>query len=421
MGYWIGMGGTCEQAPPCLSNPISQSYTNRMKISIIGAGIAGLTTAISLRKFRPDIQLEIFESCADIKAAGAGLGLGANAVAAFDHIGIKPQVLAVSNVLDGFRILDAKGRLITQTNNIAINLQLHTVSNFTVHRADLQQVLLAQLSDDMPIYLNKRVWDFRSNGIGVDIRFADGTHAATDYVIAADGIHSVFREKLLPDSKIRFAGYTCWRGVVEGKALQGMKPATSLPANSASETWGLGKRFGIVPLTDGRIYWFACVNAPRPKDQRFAAVGKKELLKIFDGFHAPVQEIIASTEPNSILWNDIIDFAPVKQFAFKRVLLLGDAGHATTPNMGQGACQAIEGAAILGSILAKATDIEAAFRDFEQVRLKRTSWVVNRSWQLGKIAQLRNPFLAGFRNSLMRLVPESVNERQVRDLLAVRF
>jgi 2-polyprenyl-6-methoxyphenol hydroxylase-like FAD-dependent oxidoreductase len=415
------MGGITEPMPPCLTSQIWQSYTYFMKISIIGAGIAGLTTAISLRKFRPDIQLEIFEGSAQMKAVGAGLGLGANAVAAFDHIGIKPEVLAVSNVLDGFRILDAKGRLITQTNNIAINRNLQTISNFTVHRADLQQVLLAQLQEDIPVHLNRRVWDFRSNGIGVDIRFADGTHANTDYAIATDGIHSVFREKLLPNSKIRFAGYTCWRGVVDGKTLKGLNPAGAIRANSASETWGLGKRFGMVPLPDDRIYWFACVNAPKAKDERFAAVGKKELLKIFDGFHSPVQEIIAATDPGSILWNDIIDFAPVKQFAFKRVLLLGDAGHATTPNMGQGACQAIEGAAILGSIMAKCPDTEAAFRDFEQVRLKRTSWIVNRSWQLGKIAQLRNPILAGLRNSLMRLVPDSVNERQVRDLLAVHF
>ncbi len=392
-----------------------------MKISIIGAGIGGLTTAIALRKYRPDLDLEIFEGSPELKAAGAGLALAANAVAAFDQIGVKDEVLAVSNVLEGFRVLDPKGRLITQTNNIAINHNLQTISNFSVHRADLQRVLLAQIPD-VQVHLNKRVWDFRSDGNCEHIRFADGSETSTDYVIAADGIHSVFREKLLPQSKIRYAGYTCWRGVTSGhKDLPGFENLPSLNPKTASETWGLGKRFGIVPLTSGRVYWFACLNAPKQKDERFAAVGKTELLEIFRDFHAPVPEIIGATEPGKILWNDIIDFSPVEKFAFGRVLLLGDAAHATTPNMGQGACQAIEDAAVLGKMMAKISDPKAAFRDFEQVRLKRTSFIVNRSWQLGKIAQLNNPILATLRNSILRLMPESMNERQVKTLLEVEF
>ncbi len=384
-----------------------------MKISIIGAGIGGLTTAIALRKYRPDIELEIIEGSPELKAAGAGLALAANAIVAFDHIGVKQQVLAVSNVLEAFRILDAKGRVISQTNNIAINRNLETISNFSVHRADLHRVLLAQIPD-VPVLLNRKVWDFRSNGNGEDIRFADSSTTATDYVVAADGIHSIFREKLLPKSKLRYAGYTCWRGITD-------RLPTNFDQKAASESWGLGKRFGIVPLTDGRIYWFACLNVPKEKDEGCAAMGKKELLETFHGFHAPVSEIIGMTEPDKILWNDILDFAPVERFAFGRVLLLGDAAHATTPNLGQGACQAIEDAAVLGKLLTKHQLPEVAFKAFEQIRKERTRLIVNRSWQLGKVAQLSNPLLAGLRNFAMRLVPESVNERQVKALLDVEF
>ncbi|MBK8565851.1 MAG: FAD-dependent monooxygenase [Saprospiraceae bacterium] len=395
-----------------------------MKISIIGAGIAGLTTAIALRKYRPDLELEIFEASPELKAVGAGLALGANAVMAFEQIGVKNEVLAVSNVLEHFEILDGTGRVITKSDNLAINRNLQTVSNFAVHRADLQRVLLAQIFG-LPVRLNKKVWDFRQDGEGVHIRFADGSETRTDYVIATDGIHSVFREKLLPQSKIRYAGYTCWRGVAEVAtqdfpSLKNLE-SLSLKLTGASETWGLGKRFGIVPLTEERIYWFACLNAATPKDARFAAFGKKELLDTFGDLHAPIHDIIAMTDPKKILWNDIIDFPPVHRFAFNRVLLLGDAAHATTPNMGQGACQAIEGAAILGKTLAGAADMEAAFKVFEQKRLKRTALIVNRSWSLGKIAQLENPLAVGFRNFAFRLVPDSMNERQVQALLDVDF
>ncbi|MCF8245861.1 MAG: FAD-dependent monooxygenase [Saprospiraceae bacterium] len=392
-----------------------------MKITIIGAGIAGLTVAISLRKFRPDLELEIYEGSPELRAAGAGLALGANAILGFDHIGVKTEVLAASNVLECFKILDPKGRVITQSDNLVINRNLQTISNFAVHRADLQQVLLAQLPG-VAINLCKRVWDFRQVENEVQICFADGSSTRSDYVVATDGIHSIFRKKLLPESKIRFAGYTCWRGVVGGgedlpsfKNLRGLNPAT------ASETWGLGKRFGIVPLPNDRIYWFACLNSPKAKEERFAAFGKQELLENFGELHAPIPEIIQLTDPSKILWNDILDFSPVKNFAFDRVLLLGDAAHATTPNMGQGACQAIEGAVILGKTLAKIADPQAAFQAFEQVRLKRTALIVNRSWQLGKLAQLANPVLAALRNGVFRLVPDQMNERQVKELLDVEF
>ncbi len=383
-----------------------------MKITIIGAGIAGLSTAIAIRKYRPDIELEIFEASPELKAVGAGLALAANAVMAFDQMGVKDAVLAVSNVLEHFEILDATGRVITKSDNLAINRNLQTVSNFAVHRADLQRALVAQLPG-VPIQFGKKVSSFEQTGAGVSIRFAEGTETKTDYVVATDGIHSIFREKLLPQSKIRYAGYTCWRGVTPDLSRLGL--------TGASETWGLGKRFGIVPLTEGRVYWFACLNAPSQRDERMAAFGKREILASFGDLHKPIYDIIAATDADRILWNDIIDFAPVNQFAFDRVLLLGDAAHATTPNMGQGACQAIEGAAKLGKTIAQHSEITAAFKLFEQKRLKRTALIVNRSWTLGKLAQLENPILSKIRDFAFRMVPDRMNERQVRALLDVEI
>jgi 2-polyprenyl-6-methoxyphenol hydroxylase-like FAD-dependent oxidoreductase len=384
-----------------------------MNITIIGAGIGGLSAAIAIRKNLPAATIEIFEASSELKAVGAGLGLAANAVLAFDQLGIKDKVLAQSKVIERLKILDKKGRTLTETDNMALNRAFDTVSNFTVHRAALQEVLLSELKN-VRIHYGKKVRSFTQHNGSVELEFTDGSIHTATYVIAADGIHSVFRKQLLPGSAIRFAGYTCWRGVT-----------SEIPASHqqhiATETWAEGKRFGIVTLKDNRIYWFACINAPGMKVLRFADYTREDLLQSFSGFHAPVCELIRSTPEEDIIWNDIIDFKPVSRFAFGNILLLGDAAHATTPNMGQGACQAIEDAAVLGNLLRRHHDIGEAFRVFEQKRLKRTAFIVNRSWQIGKMAQLGNPLLSAIRNALMKLVPASAGLRQIRQVLDVHF
>jgi 2-polyprenyl-6-methoxyphenol hydroxylase-like FAD-dependent oxidoreductase len=384
-----------------------------MKISIIGAGIGGLSTALALKKYRPDIEVEIFESSFELKDIGAGLALAANAVIAFERLGIKEKVLAVSNILKRFQILTKKGNVINETDNLAVNKALNTISSFSIHRADLQKILIKETSD-IKLNLNKRATSFSSFNSKVSIEFADDAHIETEFVIAADGIRSVFRHHLIPNSAIRFAGYTCWRGVTD-----------NLPSNVdpslATETWDKGKRFGIVPLFGDHIYWFACINSTVIQNKYFSSFKKEELVEKFQDFHDPVREVINLTNSKNILWNDIIDFKPVNHFAFDNILLLGDAAHAATPNMGQGACQAIEDAVILGKTLQKISDIREAFKVYEQKRIKRTTFVVNRSWQLGKIAQLDNPVLAGLRNIIFRLIPKSMSKRQIAEILNVDF
>ncbi len=384
-----------------------------MKIAIIGAGIGGLTTAITLKKYRPDLEIDVYESSPALEAVGAGLMLAANAVLAFEQLDMKDKVLAVGHIIEKFQILDKKGRLITETDNIAVNRTFHTINNFSVHRADLQRILLNEI-EDTRLHLNKKVDTFASDHTKVNVRFQDETSVEADFVVATDGIHSVFRRNLLPDVPLRFAGYTCWRGITH-----------RLPSNFdvlvASETWGEGKRFGIVPLADGRIYWFACLNASQAKDEQFARFTQEQLMQSFEHFHAPISEILTLTDPKDILWNDIIDFKPLDRFAFDSVLLLGDAAHTTTPNMGQGACQAIEGAVILGKTLQQTSDIAMGFKAFEEKRIQRTKFIVDRSYQIGKIAQLSNPLLTRARDFAFRLIPAKANERQIKKILDVRF
>jgi 2-polyprenyl-6-methoxyphenol hydroxylase-like FAD-dependent oxidoreductase len=381
-----------------------------MKIAIIGGGIGGLTLAIALQ--RKGFAPTVYEQAPELKMIGAGLGLSGNAIKAFSEIGIAESVLMSGTILKRMAIKDAKGRILNETNSEAISKQYGIADNFSVHRADLHDVLLQHVNANN-LSLGKVCIDFKQTSSGIKLFFQEGTSAEADYVIASDGIHSVFRKKLLPNSLPRYAGYTCWRAVIE------YAPA-NFDRDQTSETWGPGARFGIVPLSHNRLYWFATLNA-KPQDQKLKSYTTKDLLKQFQFFHHPIPEIISNTKEEQLIWSDINDLEPINQFAFNNILLLGDAAHATTPNMGQGACMAIEDAATLANSMERIKNVEGAFRQFEKKRIERTTKIVNTSWKLGKISQLTNPLLMSLRNVAIRATPSRVAAKQIKFLQDVSF
>jgi 2-polyprenyl-6-methoxyphenol hydroxylase-like FAD-dependent oxidoreductase len=161
------------------------------------------------------------------------------------------------------------------------------------------------------------------------------------------------------------------------------------------------------------------LNAP-PNDPAMRRTKRKELKEIFSGFHFPIPQLLDMTGDDQIIWNDIIDLKPIARFAFDRIVLVGDAAHATTPNLGQGACMAIEDAATLANALTLYEPKEA-FRRFEKFRIRRTTQIVNQSWNLGRIAQLENPLIMKIRNAAFRLLPESAIHKQLGQLYSVSF
>lgn len=381
--------------------------SNTKQFTILGGGIAGLTAAIALKRL--GIRAEVFEAAPVIKPVGAGLVLAANAIKGYVKLGIAEKIIARGRLLPTLSILDARGRRIAHADANAI-AQKYGLHNFAIHRPELHEALLAEL-DPEQVHVSKSALRVEQNGDKATLYFQDGSSHETDYLIVADGIHSPIRRQLAPGSTPRYAGYTCWRGVIDNPGLN---------LTGATETWGREGRFGIVPLAGDKIYWFACVNAPQ-NDPAMRAVGTADLERIFQKFHDPVPAILRHTPDENLLWNDIIDLKPIPRFAFGNIVLIGDAAHATTPNMGQGACQAIEDAVILVDELALHDDPALAFAAFESRRLKRTHYIVNNSWTLGKIAQWSNPLLVSLRNSLFRLIPESANERQLKTVLEVDF
>lgn len=378
-----------------------------MNIIILGGGIAGLTAAIALNKI--GMRPQVYEAAPEIKAVGAGLVLAANAMNAFQKLGIAQAVMAEGRLLDAFSVKDEQGRLITQTDSLALSKK-YGADNFTIHRANLHRVLRSHL-DPAQVQTHKCCTGFERQGAQVRVHFSDGSSALADYLLAADGIHSPVRQQLLPGATTRYAGYTCWRAVIRN-------PSPDL--HETTETWGPGGRFGIAPLAHGLLYWFACIKARR-HDARLAHYTVQDLLSQFGHYHDPIPEIIRSTKNEDLIQNDIDDIAPLPQYAFGNILLIGDAAHATTPNMGQGACQAIEDAVILADEIQKAPALPEAFRAFETRRLARTHFVIRQSRLIGDVAQVQNRSLGALRNALMRALPASFRERQFDKVLRVDF
>jgi 2-polyprenyl-6-methoxyphenol hydroxylase-like FAD-dependent oxidoreductase len=373
---------------------------------IVGGGIAGLTAAVALQQY--GINVRVYERFSEVRAAGSGLTLAPNAMKALEYIGLSQIVKEQSNTSpSGFAILNEQGTVLSE---LSANGQGHSL--VSIHRADLHRILLSALQPGT-IFFGKSLVDIRQSEEAVTAIFADGSEVTGDYLLSADGIYSTIRNKLFPSVELRYAGYSCWRGVADCWPDSGRD-------DRFTETWGYKGRFGIVPLPNKQTYWFAVLNGP-PRDRKFNEYQIQDLLDIFGDYHSPVSQILSNTPDDQISYKDIYDIAPIKQFIAGRTLLIGDAAHAVTPNLGQGACQAIEDAVELVRCLKHHSSIKSAFLSFELLRSRRTATISKRSLMIGKIAQMDHRMLCHLRNVMMRRTPRSIQRNQLRFLYDVDF
>lgn len=377
---------------------------------IIGAGIGGLGAAVALRRVGWNVL--VYESRPVVAEIGAGLLVGANALQALDRLGLASRIMQAARVLKALDILSADGTLLSRTSSRPANAQGFP-DNITILRSDLLAILADAFGRDA-IQTNKACTRVVETTNGVHAYFDDGTEARGDILIAADGIRSTIRQQLLPHGKLRYAGYTCWRGVIPAD------PDLRYAPEAATETWGTGARFGVVPLAGGKIYWYACLNA-RPDDPRHSTATANDLLTYFGDYHEPVPELLKRTGDTPLIWRDIYDLPPLRRFTFGRVALLGDAAHATTPNLGQGAAQALEDAVVLAAALRDNPDVVTALKRYERLRVPRTARVTMMSRRVGGMGQWAHPWLVSLRDRLLPCMPSRITQVQFDYLHAVRL
>lgn len=356
-----------------------------MRILVIGGGIGGLATAIGLRQHGHEPL--VFEQAPQLREVGAGVSLWPNALQAADHLGIGDAIRqqAVSEGQGGMRSWN--GTLLSEMD---IEEFCATLGDVTVvlHRAELL-VLLHQALDHVPVTLSARCLNVTQDNRGVVAHFADGTQAEGDLLIGADGLRSKVRESLFGFESPTYSGYTGWRAIIEFEHAK----------LTAGISIGRGAQVGQVPMSQNRVYWFATQNLPEG-EAPLPGGDKHGLLDIFRDWQAPIPELIAAIDEDALLRDDIYDRNPIPAWGRGRVTLLGDAAHPMTPNMGQGACQALEDAVVLAHCVSSVDDPVQALRTYEQRRMKRANMMVRQSRMLGRILQLDNRGLCWLRDKV---------------------
>ncbi|GIH03371.1 FAD-dependent oxidoreductase [Rhizocola hellebori] len=360
---------------------------------VVGGGIGGLAAAVALR--RAGWTVTVLERAPQFGEVGAGLTLMSNALRGLEALGLGEAVRA-AGVVDapgGTRSVD--GKWISRVDSTQMTRMLG-IAALGIHRATLHRILAAALPPES-LVTDALVTEVEPGPARVHyLRRGDRVTAQADLVVGADGINSGVRAQWWPQAPAPvYQGSTAWRAVTRARWEGDL---------AMSISWGPGAEFGMVPLGDGRVYWYGAVNSPpgqRNADE-MAAVRRR-----FGSWHEPIPALMAATDPDALLRNDIYYLGTeLATYVKANVALLGDAAHAMTPNLGQGAGQAIEDAVVLGVACAGAKDVESALAWYDSQRRPRSQSVARAAKMVGRIGQqLHNPVAVALRDTLMRLTP----------------
>jgi 2-polyprenyl-6-methoxyphenol hydroxylase-like FAD-dependent oxidoreductase len=364
------------------------------RVGVVGGGIGGLATAVALRGLGADVT--VLER-ARRQFQGVGLLVWGNAMKALSTIGVADDVLRVASVIEVTRVRNPAGELISELP-IGEWSQRAMMPSVAVRRADL----VAALAGHVPasVVREAEVTGFHQRGDRVAAQLADGSALEVDLLIGADGLHSTVRAQLHGPSPPRALGQQAWVGLAKGVALE---------PGVATASVGRGPRFWSAPLRDG-AFWYATLNE--------LTETRTALERAFTGWHAPIGELIANTADEDLVSTQIRDRVPLTRWGTGRVTLLGDAAHASTPDLGQGACQAIESASVLAQCLARAGEIEAGLRAYEQARIERTSTISRLCWLTAVNSTIESPLLCAVRDAAMRVGLRAVARSHLEWILA---
>jgi 2-polyprenyl-6-methoxyphenol hydroxylase-like FAD-dependent oxidoreductase len=367
-----------------------------LHVIVVGAGLAGLAAARTLQ--RGGAAVRLVERSAEPTREGTGIYLPGNGVRALRQLGLETEVAERSVRIERQRTFDHRGRLLSEFNTD--ELWSGVGACLALPRVELRDVLLAGAAD-VPASWGVRPAGLAADGHRVAVELDDGTTEVHDLVLGADGLHSSVRQLAFGDAGPRPVGQHARRFVVDDSE-----------AGGADGTWqvrlGRGTSFLTIPIGGGRVYCY-CDGPPDS--------GGTPLRELLAGYAEPVPGLLDRLEGSSgavIVQEGAIEEVTLEVWSRGAVLLIGDAAHATSPNMAEGAAMAFEDALVLTETLTSAPDVATALALFQRRREPRTTWVQAQTHRRDRARGLppvvRNQVLARFGRHIVRS-----NYRPLRD------
>ncbi|MGG6109039.1 FAD-dependent urate hydroxylase HpxO [Pantoea allii] len=353
-----------------------------MKAIVIGGGMGGMTAALALEQ--AGFETEVYEAVKTIRPVGAAISVWPNGVKCLNALGLKEKVRALGGNMAFMAYQDAfSGDTLTRFSLAPLVQQVGEFP-YPIARAELQAMLLDAYGRSR-VNFGKRIVQVEQFASGVIATFDDNSQAQGDFLVAADGTHSVIRDYVL-DEKLprRYAGYVNWNGLVR-------IDETIAPADQWTTFVGDGKRVSLMPVSGNRFYFFFDVPLPAGLEQDRSTM-RDDLRHYFSDWSEPVQKLISAIDVDTTNRVEIHDIEPFQRFVKGRVVLLGDAAHSTTPDIGQGGCAAMEDAIVLASALsAHSLGIEDALLRYQMRRVERVKDLVLKARKRCDITHAKDP------------------------------
>jgi len=368
---------------------------------VVGGGIGGLTAAVALRQV--GWRVTVLERAARFGEIGAGITLMSNGLRCLDAIGLGDAVRGNGLPMLALGMRTPGGRWLSRMDADGARMEARMgTTAVVIHRAELHRILCDALpaADLLAGVATTGIIGGADSG-PAEVHFRHrGSDAVlhADLVVGADGVHSWVRAQRWPDARAPvYSGSTSWRAIT----TPSLAPVTEM-----SLSWGQGTEFGVMPIVDGRTYWYAAANADEaqrnPDELRV-------LRERFGTWHEPIPTVLAQTPPQDVLRHDIYRLPELDSYYRGSVVLLGDAAHAMTPNLGQGGGQALEDAIVLAAAVSRASNVAAALSQYDHERRARTQAMSRAAtWQLRFGQQLHSPIAVAVRNTAVALTPNRI-------------
>jgi 2-polyprenyl-6-methoxyphenol hydroxylase-like FAD-dependent oxidoreductase len=343
------------------------------RILVVGGGIAGLTTAAALHRY--GFATELVERQPTWSVPGAGFVVHANGMRMLHALGLDEGVVSAGTVVRRWQFYDTQGCVLSDTDLTAVWGEVGPCIGIV---RPLLHSALKQGVADVPCRLGIAVTSVTLDDRGATVTFSDDTRGAYDLVVGADGIRSTVRALTLGAKPPTYLGAMNWRSTTSMRPA-GLENALQMHVDD-------GRIFGLVTMGAGQTYSFAISIKPQFHDP---VEGRLERLRArFAGFGPRVQEYLAALERDDQIICSAMEWVPVTEVYRGRVVLVGDAAHASSPMLGQGGCMAMEDACVLAEELHSGATIEAALASFAKRRKPRVEWVQQQSMAVTQMQAL---------------------------------